>query len=369
MSVKNKEYQSKDNEIDLIDAMKSLWGSRRRIFRCVVLFASIGLFIAIFSPKVYTASVTIIPSTENNKSLGGNLAGFAAIAGINLGNSVNESGISPNLYPEITKSLPFQKELLKTDLTIKGQSVKVTFRTYYTTIYKPSVLTYIKKYTIGLPAIIINSFKSNKRSSKSKEIEGILSVSSEEKQILDLINSQVTVRFYTNEKYIKISVRMPEARAAAELALKTQELLQKYIIDFNVLKSEEQLKFINERFKEKENEFLKIQNELAKFKDENQNINTSLGNTQLESLNRKHDLVFGVYSELAKQIETQKIKVKQATPIFTILQPVSIPYMYSSPKRMLIIIVWSTFGFVFGIGCVLFKILINKIKLKWKVIL
>ena len=368
MSVKNKEYQSKDNEVDLIGGMKSLWVSRRKIFRCVVLFSSLGLFIAIFSPKEYTASVTIIPSVENSKGLGGNLSGIANMVGINLGSgAANESGISPDLYPEITKSLPFQKELLSTLLTIKGVENKISFKDYYQEIHSPGFLSLIKKYTIGLPRVVIGLFKSSDNNPINNiEENEILSISNKDNELINLLSNKITVGYFSSEKYLKISVVMPEAMAAAELARKVQNLLQKYIINFNIQKSEEQLKFINERFKEKENEFLKIQNELAKFKDENQNINTSLGNTQLESLNRRYDLVFGVYSELAKQIETQKIKVKQATPVFTILKPVSIPLKYSSPKRMMIVVVWSVLGFIIGVGYVLLKIFFERVRLNWK---
>ncbi len=47
-----------------------------------------------------------------------------------------------------------------------------------------------------------------------------------------------------DDGYVTISANMPEALASAEMALRVQELLQQYVIDFKIQKSKEQLEFI-----------------------------------------------------------------------------------------------------------------------------
>ena len=129
--------QTQEDEIDLITRVKGLWSGRRKIIKITLFFAFIGLFVAVFSEKEYTASTTIVPQTSNGKSLGGKLGGLAALAGIDIGSSSNnDSGISPLLYPYIFNSVPFQKELLVTPLTITGYDKQVTFQEYYTDIYR-----------------------------------------------------------------------------------------------------------------------------------------------------------------------------------------------------------------------------------------
>ena len=63
----------------------------------------------------------------------------------------------------------------------------------------------------------------------------------------------------------------------------------------------------------------------------------------------EYNLAFGVYSELAKQVETQNIQVKEDTPIFTVLEPVSVPNLKSKPKRGKILVIWIFTGLLFGI--------------------
>src|SRR5680860_56138 len=119
----NNSQLPEEDEIDLIALAKTGWEGRKTVIKMVLIFMALGLFIAIFSPKEFTASTTIVPASDSKK-IGGNLSGLASLAGINLGSMGGEGGISPTLYPQIVNSIPFQKELLQTPLTIDGQSKK-----------------------------------------------------------------------------------------------------------------------------------------------------------------------------------------------------------------------------------------------------
>jgi hypothetical protein len=350
ISIKN---QIQEDELDLISRIKTIWIGRKKIIKISLIFAFIGIFIAIFSEKEYKASSTIVPQTRGGKSIGGSLGGLAAIAGIDLGgSSSNDSGISPLLYPHIINSVPFQKELLNTPLTISGYDKPVTFKEYYTEIYEPSLLSNLAKYTIGLPSIIIKAIKGKpaKTSIKVSNNSQIYQITAEEKELIKRLKSQITLTINEKEGYISLSSTMPGALNAAELLQNAQEILQKYIIDFKIKKSEEQLLFINERFEEKEKLYLQAQTKLASFQDKNQFLNSSLVKSTQTRYQAEYDLAFNIYSELAKQQETQQIKVKEDTPVFTVLEPVSIPNDTSKPQRLKILFVWTFLGFILGIG-------------------
>ena len=319
---------------------------------------AIGLFVAIFSQKEYTAATTFVPQTTEGVEIGGGLGGLAAMAGINLGGMNGESGIPASLYPQIMGSIPFQKELLQTPLTIDGEKSKLTFSDYYTNIYTPSLLGYLKKYTLGLPSIIIKAIKGKPKVLTLKEDDRrtlLFSFTEHEKSLLDLLSKQVRIEINEKDGYVTIIGKMPEALASAQLTKRAQELLQSYIIKFKVQKSEEQLEFIRSRYLEKEKYFQKAQSELANFRDRNQNTKTAIAQTKLEVLQSEYNLAYGVYLELAKQLETQQIKVKENTPVFTILKPVTIPIEKSAPKRFLILFIWAVFGGFIGVFLVFSK--------------
>ena len=358
-----------EDEIDLIALAKTLWKGRKTVIKTTIIFMAIGLFIAIFSQKEYTASTTFVTQTTESK-VGGSLGGLATMAGINLGGMSSESGIPPTLYPQIVNSILFQKELLQTELTIEGQTQPVSFTDYYTTIYSSGILGYIKKYTMGLPGLLISAIKG--KTVTPSGVEGQLTsnnqpfvITEAENKLIKLLEDQIILNVDDSEGYISLIVKMPEAIAAAQMVKKTQELLQQYIINFKVQKSSEQLKFVRERYTEKENEFKIAQQRLARFRDRNRNTNSALAQTTLERLQSEYDLAYSVYAELAKQVEAQQIKVKEDTPVFTILKPVTVPVEKSKPSRFSILFTFVFFGIIIGVIIVYLKDFYIKNKDKW----
>ena len=253
-------------------------------------------------------------------------------------------------------------------LTIEGQAIPVSYSEYYKNIYSPGLLSNIKKYTLGLPGVLISWARSTPIDTEvaagTKENK-IISISKEESALIKGLEHQISLTVNDKEGFISISATLPEAKASAEMVLKAQQLLQEYALQFKTQKSMEQLNFIKERYAEKQREFDQIKIALARFQDQNTGINTALGRTKLLQLQSEYDLTFTVYSELAKQLETQRLQVKKDTPLFTVLQPVSIPLGKSAPKRALILVVYLFLGFVLSLGYVLVKKYLISFKKEW----
>lgn len=359
----NMEYK-----IDLLGFVKTIWIGRKIVLKYMIVFMAIGLFIAVFSKNEYTASVTIVPATQG-ENISGNLSGLAAMAGVNLGGGSGKSGISPTLYPQVTSSISFQKELLLLPLTFEGHNSAITYEDYYTNYSSLGVLGYLKKYTIGLPRLILKKIKGNPNANSTViSVKGGLQIESlteDENILLKQLSSQLKLDVNAKDGYIKLSMKMPEPLAAAEMTQKTQLLLQKYIINFKVQKSVEKLKFIKERFIEKEKKFKFSQKQLARFQDQNQFVNSAQAKTKLMGLQTDFNLAYDVYSELAKELESQKIQVKEDTPVFTIIKPVSIPFERSKPKRIIILFIWTFLGIIIGVGMVFRKLFFYSLKEKW----
>ncbi len=156
---KDKKAES-DDEIDLIALAKTIWNGRKRIIYTVIIFAFIGLLIALFSPKQYTASSTLVPQISNQGSKLGGLSSLAAMAGFNLDMNLQTTELSPYIYPQIVQSVPFQLEIMNTPFSFSDVDHPVSIFEYYTEYYKPGFFSTIAKYTIGLTR---SNFESGKR--------------------------------------------------------------------------------------------------------------------------------------------------------------------------------------------------------------
>ena len=151
----NTTSQDQEDTIDIIKLLKDLWVARKIILKITVAFTFLGLFVAVFSENKFTASTTFVPLGQGSSVGEGSLGSLASLAGINIGGAGNSEEISPELYPQIVGSIPFQLELLNTPLTIEGQTAPVSYSDYYENIYSPGLLSNIKKYTLGLPGVLI----------------------------------------------------------------------------------------------------------------------------------------------------------------------------------------------------------------------
>lgn len=348
--------KQEETEIDLIEVIRKLWAKRKFILKVTVVFMALGVLIALFSPKEYTAGCTMVPQI-GEKTTGGNLSGLAAMAGINLGSNSGGDVLMPNVYPKILSSVPFQKELMQTEIKFEGYEQPVRLLDYYTgeEYRKFSLLGTIKKYTIGLPGLILGALSKEEATPglPDSASSGIQSLSKEEDDCMKILANLVTLTVNDKEGYITLSASMPEPVAAAQLAYKVQVLLQKYVTEFKIEKARANLEFIEERYADAKSEFERKQEELAEFRDANRNFASAVAKTTEERLSNEYAVVLGVYSELAKQREQANIQVKEDTPIFAVVEPVTVPTERSKPKRALICVAFTFLGGFCGVGLVL----------------
>tara|TARA_Y100000815_G_scaffold275317_1_gene312828 strand:- start:3895 stop:5007 length:1113 start_codon:yes stop_codon:yes gene_type:complete len=355
--VLNKKELFNEKGVNINYLLSLYYVKRFLIFRITLIFILVGFFIAIFTKNSYFSTTTLVPQSSGSTKLGGSLGGLAAMAGINLSGMSSSTEIAPILYPKIFESLAFQKELLNTELDIEAAQDKISFATYYKEYYDPGFLADIKKYTIGLPGVIISSFRSSKNL-EGKPIkklgDSLARVSEEERMTLAFLQQQVSIEINEKEGFIMINAEMPEPLAAAEMADRAKNLLQKTIIEFQIEKANFQLEYLEKRLQESKEEFEISQTKLANFTDRNLYSSTARSSTMLERLQTEYDLNYSVYSELAKQVETQRLQVKRDTPVFTIIQPPVVPYKKYKPNRVMIlsgsVILGLLFSFLFIFG-------------------
>ena len=360
-SVNNYQGDNVSDEIDLKDIFLQLWVKRWFIIKIILVFFLIGIFIALFSPVKYTADCTIVPQSGKGGS-GGNLGGIATMMGVNIGN-LNTTGetLSPSIYPQIIESTPFTREIMQTPVRVeKSEGVDITLYDYYTNKqYQPfNLIGIIKKYTIGLPGVILGTIrKSDVKKEKLIPVDttSLLILNNKENQVYQNIQSSIKLELKQKEGYIIISYTFSEARAAAQIVDQIRKTLENYVTGFKTEKAKENLLFVEENFNEAREVFLDKQESLASFQDANRALTTASARATEQRLRSEYDIAFTVYSELARQLEQARLTVKESKPLFTIIDPVVVPLKKSAPRRSVIIISYILLGFVIGIGWVIFK--------------
>jgi len=340
------------DEIDLIELFKKIYVSKKFIFKTVIFAALFGVIFALFKPNEFTSSTTFIPQLSSGVKTGGSsLSGLASLAGINIGSMESSSEFPPTLYPQVVNGVPFRLDLLSNEIKINNKVVLV--RDYF--LEKKSsfnIIGTIKKYTIGLPSLILSSFK-DESEILNKSI--IYSVTQEDKALFELINNNLSLSINEKEGFITITFTDSNKNVAAQITQIAQNLLQQKIIEFKNMSSKEMLDFALKQYSEKKDSYEKLQDERALFVDKNINISSSLFQNKLSRLDSEVNILESIVQQLASQVEQAKLQVNKDTPVFTTIQPVTIPYERSAPKRSRLVIVFAFLGLVLSSGFVLVK--------------
>ena len=347
-----------EQEIDLVELIQRMWINRGLILKLTVIFMVVGVFVALFSSKVYTASCDVVPQTSDGSG-SSKMSSLAALAGINLNQSMDVKALSPLVYENILRSTTFRKELMQTMIDFEEVGHPVSFFDYYTSeeYNKPGVLSYVKKYTIGLPFTILNAIRGEQPEPDYSGVGGdsnaIETISKDEYDAMQILGESIGISLDEKKGYVTITANMPEAVAAAQMAQATLTLLQRYITEFKIEKVQSNLDFVQERFDEAKRNFEDVQARRARLRDANMNTTRDSARTEMERLDAEYTLAQGVYTSLAQQVEQAKISVKETTPILTVIKPVTVPYKKSKPQRAMILFAFTFLGAVAGMGCVL----------------
>ncbi|HBX46837.1 Wzz/FepE/Etk N-terminal domain-containing protein [Limibacterium fermenti] len=354
-----------EDEIDLVDILRRLWLKRRFILWVTGAFLLLGVFIALFSPVKYTASCTVVPQSGKDGS-GGNLGGIAAMMGVNMGGMGSSETLSPTVYPQIIKSVPFTREIMQTPIRVEKSGGKsISLYDYYTDKQYQSfnLLDGIKRYTIGLPGLLIGAMRGTSvQEASTDSVSTMLALTDEEERVYKTIQSSLTQNFNQKDGYLTLEYSFPEAEGAAQITDQVRKTLGKYVMSFKSEKAEDNLAFVEQSYEDARKDFLEKQSRLASFRDANRGLTTATAQATEQRLRSEYDLAFSVYSELAKQREQAKLSVKETKPVLTVIEPVVVPSQKSAPRRGIILIGCLFLGFIIGCGWVFLQPFLKDIR-------
>lgn len=295
-------------------------------------------------PNTFTSGAKFLPQTNSSEiNAPAGIGGLASLAGFDFSAMGNESNIPTNLYPQIVKSLPFRTELLREKITYEDK--EMSLREYLNNqLENPTFFGRIKKYTIGLPGILIGWFKSNNlENTLSKEGE-IYEITEEDRNLFRLLSEHLVISIYEAEGIVSIEYSDYNKEVASKVANVATELLQQRIIEFKNQSAKELLAFSKRQYEDYKQDFEILQDSISLFKDTNKYINTSYYKNQLDRLNHELNISSAVLEQLANQVEQSKLQVNKDTPIFMVIEPVATPYEKSSPNRPFIVLAWVFMG-------------------------
>lgn len=327
-----------EQEIDLLELARKLWAEKRTIIRWALIAAVAGIIIAFSIPKEYTTTIKLAPEAREGGGAASNLGALAAMAGINANMGGGKDAVSPTLYPDIVSSIPFAVELFDVPVTLSKDEEQTTVRDYLSDdISAPwwSFLTSLPSKAVGG---VMSVFRSSAKDEGGNKEINTFKLTPEENGIVGALASRVAVDVDGKTSIISISVTMQDPLVSALLADTVAERLKEYVVDYRTNKARSDLEYTQKLTDEARDAYYTAQQNYASYMDQNHGvIRLSIRNEE-ERLQNEMQLAFNLYNTTAQQLQMAKAKVQEITPVYTVVQPATVPLAPSKPSKMLIIV-------------------------------
>lgn len=336
-----KEKKVEETSKQSVFVINKLLDSKFFILKFILFGAIVGFLLSVSIPKEYSSKVVLI--TNETESSRGNMGLLASMAGINLGSS-SDNVISTDIYPEVLSSTSFVQSLF--DVRVSDNKLDIDNNLY--NFYKYDQKQAWWRYILKIPGYFFYKFSKN---GVEKDTRGQRVISEEEMRIIDDIRKSYSINTDKKTNITTINVTTQSPTISGFLAEYLTSRLQDYIIEERTKKAKASLMNSLNIYNQAKSEYYESQKKLATFVDVNKNVVSSVYRINQEKLQNEVDITFALYNQISQQVQLNKIKVQDDTPIFTIIQPPIELVNPSYPNKKMFMF---TFSFLFLVGSCVF---------------
>lgn len=359
------EIQDPENDelnIDWMEILRKIIAIRKTLYKAAGIGVVLGIIIALSIPKQYTVTVTLSPEMGGD-SKGGGLASLASsFLGGGASSSSNDA-LNVTLAPDIVASTPFILELFNTHVQTLDGELDTTLVAYLDE-QKTPWWGYIKAAP-GLAIGAIKSFLNEKIDTVS--VLNPFQLTEKEYQKVEILRTVITASVDKKTAMTTVTVTLQDPKVTAIVADSVVAKLQQYIIDYRIKKAKEDCAYLEELYKERQQEYYDAQSKYAHYFDTNRNIAFQSVRAEQERLQNDMNLAYQVYSQVAQQLQMARAKIQEEKPVFAVVEPATIPLQPSGTSRKIVLI---GILFLILISTCIWKLIGNsfweKIKVKYK---
>lgn len=326
------EPESDELEIDWMDILRRIIAIRKTLYKAAGVGVVLGIIIALSIPKQYTVTVTLSPEMGGDKASGG----LASLASSFLGGGASNSpdALNATLAPDIVASTPFILELFNTRVQTLDGELDTTLVAYLDEQKTPWF-----SYIVKAPGMAIGAIKS--LFTEKVDTTATLNpfqLTEKEYQKVEGLRKAITAEVDKKTAMTTVTVTLQDPKVTAMVADSVVGKLQQYIIDYRIKKAKEDCAYLEELYKERQQEYYETQSRYAHYFDTNRNIAFQSIRAEQERLQNDMNLAYQVYSQVAQQLQVARAKIQEEKPVFAVVEPASIPLEPSGTSRKTILL-------------------------------
>lgn len=318
-----------------------------KILIILLLIASVSSFVHYkLAPLEYETIVSVYVDQVSNNTAAG-IGGVSNMLGVNISGlgSTTSNLMGPDMYQDIVKSRAFLNEIVSSKIPINRTNRKFSTLEKLLTGNNIDLLKSKKQDTSSLikseitPELIL-----------SNELPPIVEINGSRANSMGLISNKISID--VEEGLCILKVKMNDPFLSAVVSRLVLEKLIEYVTFYKTNKLRNNLNYLQERLYESEIKYKNAQSNLSSFKDRNIGsiFQSSIASEQV--LSNDVTSTFAIYNQLKGQIEQANLELKKETPLFAVLEPITVPSAPSNP------IVINLFVYYFGLAMGLYFLIV-----------
>lgn len=352
------EGPDRKKEASLLDLLLVIVRNRRLVTFTVVCCAGLGLALAIFSTSKYTSSARVIREVESDNAMR-NLGGLSLLSGMGLNLGGSSTGLTPDAYPDVLSSREVRLSVVRDTFYFRDIETTMTLTEY---LNRVTFVTYLKRFTIGLPGTIIKAF----RPPVDRNVASVAQPypTKEEEEAIKAVSELIGTSIDQETGLMTIASTTHDPFLSNDITESFVKHLVARIESIRTKKAIRDLEFISRRFEIAQDSLKTAENNLALFNDRNTNPQSARMRTQQARLQRQVTFKAELYSDLQAQLTQAEIDLQRSRPVITVLEQPVPAIKPSGPRRLLLIAVSLLVGLVLGVCLAFTKGVLDSLRQK-----
>lgn len=331
--------ERKANIIELSDIIEKLWRRKTVFFKTLPIVFLLACAYIVCIPRYYTTEIALAPETESLGS-GGALGSIASSFGFDLSGLQSTDAITPLLYPDLMDDNGFISKLFSTPVETQDGTLKTDYYDYMKNHQQ-------KAWWSNAFSSIASALGSDEDDEPQTENKmDPYHLTKQQDKLIKKIKGNFVVNVDKKTGVITIAITDQDPLICKTMGDSLTTILQAFITDYRTSKSRLDVAYYEDLTRDAKKRYEEIRQRYVQDADANTDVILESVRAKVEDLENDMQLKWDTYSTMQAQLEAAKAKVRERTPVFTILKGAAVPVKPSGPKRMIFVIAMTMLAFI-----------------------
>jgi chain length determinant protein len=233
---------------------------------------------------------------------------------------------------------------------------KSVHTTYYDYLKKHQKQTWWAKQTSEINKYFTKKFGDKNSTTRTDSTKiNPFELTKDQFNIVNSVKENILCSVDKKTNVIDIEVTSQDPLVSATIADSVKQRLQIYITRYRTSKARNDLKYMENLYKEAKKNYEDARKKYALFCDENTDVILESVKSTQEDLENDMQLKYNIYTQLVQQLEMAHAKLQERVPAFTVVQSATVPVKHANMPKLYILITFLLLGWLLAVAILIIR--------------